>query len=163
MQVVGCAARWQLDAHVQPAGTRDDHAVAGLAEPRLAEDGDLADMAEFISKLPGKAARIAAILHVAKHSGTGADPFTELISEETLHSALEIANHQIHHFRFVTRLSGMSPLVRLADRLVKHMVSHSLTEITRRDAQRHLKTPTADAVDPCWICSKIMGTSEPRR
>jgi len=119
-----------------------------LAEPRLAEDGDLADMAEFISKLPGKAARIAAILHVAKHSGTGADPFTELIGEETLHSALEIANHQIHHFRFVTRLSGMSPLVRLADRLVKHMVSHSLTEITRRDAQRHLKTPTADAVDP---------------
>ena len=58
-----------------------------LAEPRLAEDGDLADMAEFISKLPRKAARIAAILHVAKHSGTGADPFTELISEETLRSA----------------------------------------------------------------------------
>jgi replicative DNA helicase len=119
-----------------------------VVEPRLAKDGDLADMAEFISKLAGKAARLAAILHVAKHSGTDADPFAEPISEETLHSALEIANHQIHHFRFVTRLSGMSPLAQLADRLVKHIVSHGLTEITRRDAQRHLKTPTADAADP---------------
>jgi DNA-binding PadR family transcriptional regulator len=42
----------------------------------------------------------------------------------------------------------MSPLAQLAHRLVKHIVSHGLTEISRSDAQRHLKTPTVDAVDP---------------
>jgi hypothetical protein len=41
-------------------------------------------------------------LHVAKHSDTETDPFAEPIREETLHSALEIANHQIDRFRFVT-------------------------------------------------------------
>jgi DNA-binding PadR family transcriptional regulator len=61
----------------------------------------------------------------------------------------------------------MSRLAQLADRLVKHILSHGLTEITRRDAQRHLKTPTAAAVDPMLDLLEDLGyiraTKMPRR
>jgi hypothetical protein len=48
-------------------------------------------------------------LHVAKHSDTDTDPFAEPIREETLHSALEIANHQIDRSRFVTASESANP------------------------------------------------------
>jgi hypothetical protein len=62
-------------------------------EPELGEFGLLADMSDWASKLAGGVARIAALLHITRHT----DPQKHLITHETMKAAVEVAEYFISH------------------------------------------------------------------
>lgn len=111
-----------------------------LIEPRLSVDGDLRDLSEYLNKLGGTAVRIALILHLAR------DPLAGLsseISEPVMRDALGIANYLVMHFKFATRLAGLSSLATYANRLLKWLEGRA--EFSRRDAYRHLRISDKEA------------------
>lgn len=75
-------------------------------EPRLGDDGDLADLTDWGGKLAGNAARIAALLHIAQHAHVG-EPASVPIIEDTMDRAIAIAESFIPHaIRFYELLTN---------------------------------------------------------
>jgi replicative DNA helicase len=80
----------------------DAHAARAFAafqahiEPQLGEFGRLGEMADWGSKLPGAVARVAGLLHLARHTGTPR-PWDEPIDTATMESAIAIGEYAIPH------------------------------------------------------------------
>ena len=72
------------------------HRFREMIEPRQRAYSDLADLADWAGKLPGNAARVMGLLHLAEHS-RAAEPWTLPISGDTAAAALQIARWAIPH------------------------------------------------------------------
>lgn len=91
--------------------TEADEAVVALQEeiePRLAETGDLAHLADWASKLTGATCRIAALLHLARHLRDGR---TRPIDAGTVEAAARIGHYYTAHALAVFDMMGADPTV----------------------------------------------------
>jgi replicative DNA helicase len=83
---------------------------AAWVEPRLADFGALADMADWAGKLPGAVARLAGLLHLANCVGESA-PCGTPIPANTMARAISIGRYLIPHARAAFDMMGLDPLV----------------------------------------------------
>ncbi len=72
------------------------HRFREMIEPRQAAYADLADLADWAGKLPGNAARLMGLLHLAANY-SHPEPWTLPISGDTAAAALQIARWSIPH------------------------------------------------------------------
>jgi hypothetical protein len=110
-------------------------------EPRRRPDGDLGGvLGEWAGKLPGQIARIAGVLHCARHAG-GEIPAEVAI--EDVEAAIEMADYLIDHARVALGMMGADPAVADARRVlhaaapwggkdVRRGVLHRATRLDRR-------------------------------
>ncbi len=116
------------------------------AEADLKEGGDMEGIKEWGSKLPGAAARIAALLHFAIHGQSGA---TLPIEAETVHAATSIASYYAAHALAVFGFMGEDPRIESARLILEYIDRHKPERFTGRDVMRHKNAlKTMDAVDP---------------
>lgn len=73
-------------------------------EGRLAEDGDLRDLRDWGGKMAGQAIRIAALLEIVRRVDQGLDAWFGHISEQSVHTAVNIMQALAQHAR--AALSG---------------------------------------------------------
>jgi hypothetical protein len=109
-------------------------ALRAELEPRLAEDGDLRSVADWIARHAGRVARIAGLLHLAEHS------VTEPIGEATMRDARRIGDYLLAHG--LAALTGFDPL---ALRALKWLARRGQSTVTQRNLHRGVaKEGTAD-------------------
>lgn len=76
-------------------------------EPQLGEDGVLAAVTDWGSKLAGAVARITGILHLAKHAGNQ-EPWTLPVDAESVKDAITIGEYLIKHAQAAFDLMGVN-------------------------------------------------------
>ena len=101
-------------------------------EPKLGPAGDLSDMAEWGSKLPGAVARIAGLLHIADHS-TDPASWTTPVSTDVMMRAIMLGRYFVPHARAAFALMGADPTMADATYLLDWLVSRQTTSISKRD------------------------------
>ena len=94
-------------------------------EPRLAPEGDLRPIADWVARHHGRAARIAGLLHLCGHQAT------EPISAQTMTDALRIANYLLEHARAV--FTAPDELTR---RAIDWLRQRGEQTVTQRDLHR---------------------------
>jgi replicative DNA helicase len=105
-------------------------------EPRLAESGDLAPIADWASKLAGAVARVAGLLHIATHGGPG----HRAITADTMTAAVVIGRYLLAHARKVLGQMGASdPVLVDAKAMLSHLRQRKVTAISRRDLHQALR------------------------
>ena len=108
------------------AGARDAlDAYREAQEPRLREDGDLRPIADLVTRDPGRAVRIAGLLHLVEH--TPAAP----ISRETMERGLRVAGYFLAHG--AAAVTQPDPAVRRAR---SWLARRDTTTVTQRDLHR---------------------------
>jgi replicative DNA helicase len=107
-------------------------------EPRLRPDGDLYGIRDWAAKLAGAAARIAGLLHVA---GYLRDGYAVPVSEETMRSAVRIADYYAAHARAAFGVMSADPSLGLArDMLAWLHPGEGVREpFSQRDAHRQFR------------------------
>jgi hypothetical protein len=108
-------------------------ALRAELEPRLAEDGDLRPVADWIARHAGRVARVAGLLHLAEH------PLTAPIAEATMRDARRIGDYLLAHG--LAALRGFDPLV---FRALKWLARRGEHTVTQRDLQRGVTKDTAE-------------------
>jgi len=103
-------------------------------ERRQGEGGRYAHMADWTSKLPGAAARIAALLALAEH---GTD-LTE-VPEPALRRAVQLARLLVPHAEAAFALMGASDGEADANAVLAFLQRHELQTIVRRDLQKSME------------------------
>lgn len=107
-------------------------------EPQLRRGGELGDLADWGSKLPGAVLRIAGLLHVATHERPKDTP----ISAGTIERAITIGGYFTEHARIMYRVmagrSGQS-----AARQVLEVIRGLGTPTTKREIHRTVQNRTA--------------------
>ena len=108
---------------------------ADRIEKRQAEGGDLADIRDWASKLPGDVARIAGGFHLIENAVHG-QPWTVPISVLNVERAWAIGEYFIPHAKAALGQMGAKPNVRLAKRVLRWIERTGLTEFAMREAHR---------------------------
>ncbi len=111
-------------------------------EPRLRPGSDLHHIADWANKLVGATIRIAALLHVAEHKAWG-----NLISVQTIESAIRIADYLVAHAKAAFDLMGSDPELDGARRVLDWLQHSPRPEFTKRDAHTLLRGSFPKAVD----------------
>lgn len=114
-------------------------------EPRHAPGGDLEALADWTGKLLGRVARVAGILHLARH-GTDADRHP--LDVETMEAAINIGRYLLAHAVVVFRLMGAVRHVDDAHHLSRWIIAKGRPVVSFREAWVSLKNrmETADAL-----------------
>lgn len=104
---------------------------ANKLEIQMSDKGILSDYAEFFGKLPGKALRIAGLLHLTEHS------FTECISGKTMSAAVEIAAYFGKHYLKIMCADNYDDTPQqLLDKLIAKAKRENISVISLRDIKR---------------------------
>jgi hypothetical protein len=105
---------------------------AAVLEPRMRPDGELAHLRDWANKLPGGVARIAGLLHMARHSDDE-EPWKMPIDLATTEDAIAIAWYLVPHAQVALAAVGMHPDV-LSARIILDWISrrHAAT-FSKRD------------------------------
>ena len=123
--------------------------LEGELEPRLdPETGDLAHVEGWAAKLAGATARIAGLLHLAKHLRDG---WAKPVEAETMRAAVAIARYLVEHALAVFDLMGADPALADARYLLDWIERTSAERFTRRELFTALprgRFPKVDALDP---------------
>jgi len=101
-------------------------------EPRLAEGGDLRNVAAFASKLAGVCVRIAAAFALLE------DSTSERITGPTMRAAVAWAPYLIQSFKAALGDAAEGAEVKVARRLLDTIKRHQIAELSERDALNHL-------------------------
>ena len=109
--------------------------VASL-EPRLRVDGDLGNMTEWAGKLAGHVARIAGLLHVARHL---TDSRYIQISASTVDAAITIGHYFIDHARAAFNSMHLDERVFNAQHVLQWIKANNEPSFRLRDAYQALK------------------------
>jgi len=130
-------------------------------ELRLREGGDLAMMTDWGGKLAGAAARIAALLHIAKEVGGIANiantskpiQISERvlrITQEALISSIHLSVYFLEHAKAAFALMGADPAVSDAKKLLRWIQRNCNGRFTRRDLFEGVKGTfkSVDGVEP---------------
>lgn len=118
-------------------------------EPQLSEDGPLGVIQDWGSKLVGKVARIAALLHIAEAGNVSAAAEMQ-ISVRTLQGAAEVGRFLIEHARTSFAEMGGERARGDARALLAWIRSNGLRTFSKRDAFNALRGRfgQADRLDP---------------
>lgn len=108
-------------------------------EPRLAEGGELYDFADWGSKLPGAAVRIAGILHCCDSVADGKKPEEAEINEEVVERALKIAWYFVGHAKIAFNEMRYGEIHDNAKAILEWLKRDGRNMIGRRDIYRALK------------------------
>ena len=108
-------------------------------EPRLAEGGELYDFADWGSKLPGAAARIAGILHCCDSVADGKTPESSEIDESVVTRALKIAWYFVGHAKIAFAEMRFGEIHDNAKAILEWLKRDGRSMIGRRDIYRALK------------------------
>jgi len=103
-------------------------------ERRQGEGGRYAHMADWTSKLPGAAARIAALLALAEH---GTD--LAAVPEASLRRAVQLARLLVPHAEAAFALMGATDGEADADAVLAHIQLHKPQTVVRHDLQRSMQ------------------------
>lgn len=120
--------RFTPDAREMFLAWRQDH------ERRLAPDGDLRFMAEWVTKLQSTTARLAGLLHLARCSNA-----YEPISGSTMAAAIRVGDYWEAHAKVVHDLWTVDDVMQKAVQLIEWVAEQGLSEFTTRDVQRGLR------------------------
>ncbi|UAT31466.1 DUF3987 domain-containing protein [Bacillus badius] len=104
-------------------------------EERLRDDGDLSEFSDWGGKIVGQLARIAGLLHIAKHITNGVN-IPLKIEEETILSLLELKEYLINHAMAAHGCMGTN------DEL--EQLKYLLSVIKRKSKERYEKKPTKE-------------------
>ena len=106
-------------------------------EPQLGEGGELADLADWASKLAGAVARLAGLLHLADHAGGGspeaAIPESTAIPGSTMTRAIQIARYLIPHAKAAFDLMGSDAKVEDARHVLAWLERRGGSSATQRE------------------------------
>ena len=114
-------------------------------EPRLGPGGELTDLADWGSKLPGTAARLAAIIHAAEMVGTSKRVEAEPVSVDTIRRALKIAAYFVGHAKIAFNEIVFGKVHDDAKCILKWLGSVRKTRVTKRDTFRAMSDILAKA------------------
>jgi hypothetical protein len=119
-------------------------------EIQLRDGGRFEHMHDWAGKLPGAAARIAGILHCAKHAF--GDPRAAKVDLTTMTEALDFAAPLADHALAVFDLMGADPALKAARKLWSWVRRERKTKLTFRDAHRalHGSFPRAADLEPAF-------------
>lgn len=129
-------------------------AMCEALEPRLGPFGDLVEIVEWSSKLPGAVLRLAAILHAAKFAT--AEPDSGLkheIDVHTLRSARRIGDYLTEHALAAFNLMGM----RQPQEDARYLRSHIARNVLRRFSARELFQLARGRIDTMERFDKALG------
>ena len=116
-------------------------------EVRMRKGGDLAELTDWSSKLPGAAARIAGLLHCAETE----DPIGHReINADTMQRAVMLAAYLIEHAKAAFDLMGADEGLNIAKRLWEVI-----------DKNRKIKFTARDAWNPLHNSIKTVSEAEP--
>jgi len=101
-------------------------------EGELGEGGTLASLADFASKHPGRAARIAAQFHMVRHHPV-AVAASNPIGVQDVEAAWAIAMHLLEHQKAVFDLIGVDPVLGMAKRILRWIRRKSFEQFSVRD------------------------------
>ena len=104
-------------------------------EPQLGEFGELGTMADWGGKIVGAVARIAGVLHLARHAGEQ-EPWAAPIQSDTLVHATEIGKYLIAHARAAFARMGSNPAIEDARHVWRWVEACGELRVTRRDIHR---------------------------
>lgn len=144
----GAAMEYMLQ--LSPDAERRFDVFVEWLEPQLGEFGDLAHIADWAGKLAGAVARIAGLLHTAKHIGPGVG-LPLMIDDETVCDAITIGYYFIAHARAAFAEMGADPVVEDAKHLVRWLQRNDpVGQITRRDLfiATRSRFKKVEAIDP---------------
>jgi hypothetical protein len=113
-------------------------AFKAALEPRLGPSGDMSSFADWGNKLPGLAARLAGVLHVADHvdhAGLGAP-----IDATTMDRAIRIGTYAIDHARAAFGLMGADSGVNLAKMIWAWVVRIDRAVVTKHEIHRAMQS-----------------------
>jgi len=108
-------------------------------EPRLAEGGELYDFADWGSKLPGAAVRIAGILHCCDSVADGKRPEESEIDEGVVARALKIGWYFIGHAKIAFNEMRYGEIHDNAKAILEWLKRDGRSMIGRRDIYRAMK------------------------
>lgn len=101
-------------------------------EPQLSELGPLGAMTDWAGKLVGLVARLAGLLHMAKHCND-ATPWSVPIAQETVEAAVRIGKYLIPHARTAFALMGADPAVEQAKQVLAWVRKQGLQSFSKRE------------------------------
>jgi len=104
-----------------------------IIEASMKAGGDLCELTDWGSKLAGNVARIAGLLHMAKH---GVDGEKTDIEEATMNNACKIGLAYKNHVLFILGMMGEIPEISSAKLTLKYLKSKELTSFTKTDVLR---------------------------
>ncbi|MCP3683830.1 MAG: DUF3987 domain-containing protein [bacterium] len=103
-------------------------------EKQLGSNGALHDMKSWGSKLPGAVARIAGLLHIAKH---GYKEIMESINAGTVCYAIMIGNYYLKHAKSVFINMKEDPAVESARKILEYIKTHNPGRFNAREVQQN--------------------------
>lgn len=115
-------------------------------EARLASDGDLRFMAEWVTKLQSTTARLAGLLHLADRNS-----YQTPVSAATMAAAIEVGDYWEAHARIAHDLWGSDADMHSARKLIDWAIQNGISEFSTADVQRALRRVferVEDMVDP---------------
>jgi hypothetical protein len=115
-------------------------------EPRLAEFGELGRMTDWGGKVAGAVARIAGLLHMADHVGTGA-AWDVSIPAATIERAIRVARYLIPHAIAAFAEMGADEIVEKAKAISRWIAHERLESFTKRDAHQSTRSTFKRAAD----------------
>ncbi|GAA4978105.1 hypothetical protein GCM10023205_52470 [Yinghuangia aomiensis] len=123
-------------------------AYAEELEPQLRPTGTLMHIGEWANKLAGTTARIAGLLHVARHFRDG---YARPIAADTMNAAITLGRYFTGHTLAVADLMGTETGTDRARAVLDILATHPTRDITRRDLFTALPRrdfPNVAALDP---------------
>lgn len=96
-------------------------------EPKMGEDGELYGIADWLAKLAGGVARLAAILHLADYADAPSKAPIE-IPVSTIRRAIKIGEYLIPHTQAAFAEMGLDPDVELAKRALRWIAKNRTEE-----------------------------------
>jgi hypothetical protein len=105
-------------------------------EKDLADGGRFEHCRDWAGKTPGRAARLAGLLHCAMNP---VEPWRDAVSLETMEQALDITVVSCSHALAVFNLLGADPAIDSAGRVLKWIKRHRHQTFTKRQAFEALK------------------------
>lgn len=112
------------------------HELRGAIEPRLRPDADLYHMREWGGKLPGAVARIAGLLHVARHVGEAP---RHMVSEQTMARAITVGEYLTEHAIAVFDFMGADPATENTRDVLGWIRRRGTAQFTQRDLHRAMQ------------------------
>jgi uncharacterized protein DUF3987 len=119
-----------INLRLSPDAMTEFQCLEWGVEPRLGESGDLGHIADWGGKLCGGTARIAALLHLAKHAH---DDMSVPIEVDTVRKAIALAKYFTAHALAAFDLMGRTPAVVEARRVWRWIESNQILSFSERD------------------------------
>ncbi|MRR07485.1 MAG: DUF3987 domain-containing protein [Deltaproteobacteria bacterium] len=104
-------------------------------ESNMGNNGELRSIQDWASKLPGAVARIAGLLHVAKHG-----PTSPSIDNSTITAAIDLATNLVNHALAAFDLMGSDQSTNDAKTVFRWILEKRLEHFRQRDCQRAFRT-----------------------